>query len=54
MSDSVNVSTGLGLGNLIAVIISFMVWKHIGWAILHGILGWFYVFYYLIKYGFTL
>ena len=41
---------GIGLGTLIAVLISWSMWKSVGWAILHGILGWFYVIYYLITY----
>jgi hypothetical protein len=44
-------SGGIGLGCLIAVIISLIKWGHIGWAILHGILGWIYVIYFLITYG---
>lgn len=41
---------GVGLGTVIAVVISYAKWQSIGWAILHGILGWVYVIYYLIKY----
>ena len=44
-------SSGIGLGAVIAVIISYLKWKSIGWMIIHGIFGWFYVIYYLIKYG---
>ncbi len=40
----------IGLGAVLAVVISYVKWKSIGWAILHGILGWIYVIYYLIKY----
>jgi len=45
---------GIGLGTLLAVIISYSSWHHIGWMILHGLLGWIYVIYYIIKYGFSL
>jgi hypothetical protein len=45
---------GIGLGSLIAVIISLVKWGHIGWAILHALLGWLYVIYYLITYGFVI
>ncbi len=41
----------IGLGSLIAVIISWHHWHNIWWLILHGLLGWLYVIYYLIKYG---
>lgn len=40
------VSNGIGLGGAIAVTISWYRNKSIGWAILHGILSWFYVIYY--------
>ena len=43
-----NTSTGVGLGTLIAVIISWSLNKSVLWAILHGIFGWLYIFYYLI------
>ncbi len=42
--------TGIGLGSVIAIVISYMKWHSIGWAILHGMLGWAYVIYYLIEY----
>ena len=37
---------GLGLGGAIAVTISWSLNHSIGWCILHGIFGWFYVIYY--------
>ena len=40
--------TGVSLGCVLAVVLSFCKWHSIGWAILHGILGWFYVIYYVI------
>ena len=40
----------LGFGCCLAMVISYVTWKSIGWAILHGILGWIYVIYYVIKY----
>jgi len=39
-----------GIGTILAVIISWTTWKSIIWSCVHGILGWFYVIYYLIKY----
>lgn len=41
---------GIGLGNIIAVVLSFRKWHSIGWAIVHGSLGWLYVIYYLFTY----
>jgi hypothetical protein len=37
---------GVGLGTAIAVVCSWERHKSIGWAILAGILGWFYVIYF--------
>lgn len=36
---------GLGLGTIIAVVVSWSRNHSILWAIIHGILGWFYVIY---------
>jgi len=32
------------------MVISFTTWKSVAWAILHGILGWLYVVYYILVY----
>jgi hypothetical protein len=48
MSDSrVSVSVGGGgvIGSVIAVIISWALNHHIGWAIIHFLCGWLYVIY---------
>ena len=37
---------GLGLGSVIAVVCSWQRNRSILWAILHGILSWFYVIYF--------
>ena len=42
------VQGGVGLGTVIAVVISWSRNESILWAILHGILGWFYVIYFAI------
>jgi transcriptional regulator with XRE-family HTH domain len=44
------VTEGLSFGAALAMVISYVEWKSIGWAILHGLLGWVYVIYYAIKY----
>jgi len=41
---------GIGFGCALAAIISYTHWHSIGWAILHGALGWIYVIYYAIKF----
>jgi hypothetical protein len=49
MSDN-KVSGGIGIGTVIAIILSWTVNKSILWAIVHGCLSWFYVIYHAIKY----
>ena len=44
----VYLAPGVGLGTIIAVVISWSRNKSILWAILHGIFGWFYVIYAII------
>ena len=44
------VKTGVSFGTCLAMVISFVTWKSVGWAILHGIFSWGYVLYYLIRY----
>ncbi|MEP6711638.1 MAG: hypothetical protein ABJA37_04435 [Ferruginibacter sp.] len=41
----VYIAPGIGLGTIIAVVISWSRNKSILWAIIHGILGWLYVIY---------
>ena len=38
------------LGSMLAVVVSYVNWHSIGWAILHGLLNWGYVLYYIIRY----
>ena len=47
------ITTGLSFGAALAMIISYVKWQSIGWAILHGALNWIYVIYYIIKYGWS-
>ncbi len=44
------VKNGISFGTCLAMVISFTTWKSIFWAIVHGIFGWLYVIYYIIKY----
>ncbi len=41
---------GIGFGTALAITISWTANKSILWVIVHGILGWIYVIYYLIRY----
>ena len=45
------VEKGVSFGSALAIVISYVKWHSILWAIIHGILGWVYVIYYAIKYG---
>lgn len=42
------ISTGIGLGSVIAIVASWSRNQSILWALIHGFLGWFYVIYYLL------
>ena len=44
------VKKGITFGAALAMVISYVNWHSIGWAILHGIFSWGYVLYYVIKY----
>ena len=49
MSDKTVVSGGIGLGSILAGVLSWMVNHSIFWVIVHGgFCGWLYVFYALI------
>jgi hypothetical protein len=41
---------GIGIGNILALVISYAKWHSIFWAVVHGILGWLYVLYYAVMY----
>ncbi len=42
--------SGIGFGAALAIVISYVKWQSVGWAIFHGLLNWVYVVYFLIKY----
>lgn len=44
------VKKGVGFGAVLAMVISYHTYSSIGLAILHGILGWIYVIYHLIRF----
>ena len=45
-----SVEKGVTFGSVLAMVISFATWKSVGWAIIHGLMGWVYVIYFLIRY----
>tara|TARA_B100000959_G_scaffold201927_1_gene211331 strand:+ start:807 stop:965 length:159 start_codon:yes stop_codon:yes gene_type:complete len=48
MKKTTAASSGISLGAAIAVAISWSLHGSVLWAIIHGVLGWLYVLYYLI------
>lgn len=42
--------TGITFGSALAMVISYTTWKSIGWAIIHGLLSWVYVIYFILRY----
>lgn len=44
------VKKGISFGSALAIVVSYTAWKSIGWAIIHGLLGWLYIIYYIIRY----
>ena len=45
-----SVKAGISFGTCLSMIVSYTAWQSIPWAIFHGLLGWVYIIYYLIKY----
>lgn len=39
---------GISLGSVLAAIISWTTFHSVGWAIVHGIFGWFYIVYWAL------
>lgn len=48
-----NITKGVSFGAVLAMMISYVKWQSIGWALLHGALNWIYVIYYIIQYGWS-
>ncbi|MET3560964.1 hypothetical protein [Enterococcus rotai] len=42
---------GISFGCALALVISYVNWHSVLWAIFHGVLSWFYVIYYVVVYG---
>ena len=42
--------SGIAFGSCLAMVISFTTWHSVGWAIIHGLLSWVYVIYYILRY----
>ena len=51
MADTTQAAkAGIGFGSALAITISWSLNKSVLWACIHGVLSWFYVVYYLVKY----
>lgn len=44
------VKNGVTFGSALAMVISYCTWKSVGWAIVHGLLSWVYVIYFILRY----
>lgn len=44
------IKRGISFGSCLAMVISFVTYKSVLWAIIHGLLGWLYVIYYVLVY----
>ena len=42
--------SGIGIGTVLAMILSYTKWHSILWTLIHGFFGWCYVIYYIIVY----
>lgn len=44
------IKTGITFGSALAMVISYTTWQSVGWAIVHGLLSWAYVIYFVLLY----
>ena len=44
------VKGGITFGSALAMVISYVNWHSVGWAIFHGLLSWVYVIYFVLRY----
>ena len=42
--------TGISFGSALAMVISYTTWHSVGWAIVHGLMSWVYVVYFILRY----
>lgn len=41
---------GISFGSALAMVISYTTWRSVGWAIVHGLMSWVYVIYFMLRY----
>ncbi len=44
------VKSGITFGSALAMVISYSTWHSVFWAIIHGLLSWAYVIYFVLRY----
>ncbi|WP_278909143.1 hypothetical protein [Faecalicoccus pleomorphus] len=44
------VKNGITFGTCLAMVISYTTWHSVFWAIIHGLLSWIYVIYFILRY----
>ena len=44
------VKSGITFGTCLAMVISYANWHSVFWAIVHGLLSWVYVIYFILRY----
>lgn len=44
------VKSGITFGSALAMVISYCTWRSVGWAIIHGLMSWLYVIYFILRY----
>ncbi|MGM9618800.1 MAG: hypothetical protein ACI3W8_03020 [Oscillospiraceae bacterium] len=42
--------SGITFGSCLAMVISYTTWRSVGWAIIHGLMSWVYVIYFILRY----
>ena len=45
-----SVKSGITFRSALSMVISYANWHSVGWAIIHGLMSWVYVIYYIIRY----
>lgn len=44
------VKSGITFGSALAMVISYTTWHSVSWAIVHGLMSWVYVIYFVLRY----
>ncbi|MCI5839404.1 MAG: hypothetical protein SOZ89_05915 [Peptoniphilaceae bacterium] len=46
-----SIQNGITFGSALAMVISYTTWHSIIWAVIHGLLSWIYVIYFILENG---